>query len=151
MSSDQRKTKYIDPKVQGTLARRLVFHYTIFLVGSSLFAFLLQVMTNPFTPLSQTVQELWWSQGPFILVGFCLIPVFVNDTIKLSHRFVGPIVRVHGDIKRSASGEQVKAIQLRPGDFWHELVDDFNMMLTRTNEFNSKEPSNSSNEPATTA
>ncbi len=98
--SDQRKKKYIDPKVQGSLARRLVFHYLIFLVGSSLFAFLLQVLTNPFNPISDTVREMWWTQGPFILVGVCLIPVFVNDTIKLSHRFVGPIVRVHGVVKR---------------------------------------------------
>ena len=139
MSSDQRKKKYIDPKVQGALARRLVFHYLIFLLGSSLFAFLLQILTNPFNPLSNTLQELWWSQGPFILVGCCLIPVFVNDTVKLSHRFVGPIIRVHGVVRRSADGEQVTAVKLRPGDFWHQFVDDFNMMLTRTNEFNTNE------------
>ena len=134
MSADQRKKKYIDPKVQGTLARRLIFHYVVFLIGSCIFAFLLQLLTNPFVPPSQAARELWWTQGPFILVAFCLIPVFVNDTIKLSHRFVGPIVRVHSEVKRCVEGEDVKPIKLRPGDFWREFVEDFNTLLARNNK-----------------
>lgn len=145
MSSDQRSKTYIDPNVQGALARRLVFHYSVFLIGSCLFAFLLQILTNPFQPIAVTLKDLWWTQGPFILVGVCLIPVFVNDTIKLSHRFVGPIARVHGVVRQSTLGKQVKAIKLRPGDFWSEFVDDFNMMLTRSNELNS-DNSNASND-----
>ena len=37
------------------------------------------------------MKDLWWSQGPFLLVMVFLLPVFVMDAIKLSHRFAGPI------------------------------------------------------------
>ena len=79
------------------------------------------------------MRNLWWTQGPILLVGACLIPVFVNDTIRLSHRFVGPLLRIRGTMRKAGAGEYAAPVTLRPNDFWHEFADDFNVMLDRMN------------------
>ena len=84
MSHPDRKKQYVDPKVQGTLARRLVIHWVSFVCVAAVVAFCLQVLSNPFRSIGEHTQQLWWTHGPFLLVMVFLLPVFVLDTIKLS-------------------------------------------------------------------
>jgi hypothetical protein len=60
-----------------------------------------------------------------------ILPLFVWDTVTLSHRFAGPMCRFHNSIKRLAAGEEVRPIRLRKGDFWTNFADDFNVLLER--------------------
>ncbi|MCA9184800.1 MAG: hypothetical protein R3E01_03615 [Pirellulaceae bacterium] len=131
MTNDQRRKKYIDQQVQGSLARRLVAHWVIFLAVSAIVAFAMQVLMDPFQPLSTHFGLLRQNQGPFLLVALLMIPVFVNDSIKLSHRFVGPVSRLRRKIIAIGNGDRVDPLKLRPGDFWHELANEFNIMLSR--------------------
>jgi hypothetical protein len=94
-------------------------------------SFILQVLANPFQPLALHFENLWWSQGPFLLVMFFLLPVFVMDTIKLSHRFAGPIFSLRRAIRSVALGEKPQPLKFRKKDFWHELAQDYNTMLVR--------------------
>jgi hypothetical protein len=77
------------------------------------------------------MENLWWSQGPILLVMFFLLPVFVLDTIKLSHRFAGPIFSLRRAIRGIAQGEAPKKLKFRRLDFWHDLAEDYNAMLAR--------------------
>ncbi len=129
MSHPERKKTFVDPKVQGALVRRLVRHWLTFLVVASLVAFCLQVMSNPFRSLSEHVQQLWWTHGPFLLVMVFLLPVFVLDTIKISHRFVGPIYRLRQTILEIAEGDPPPRLKFRDFDFWQGLAEDFNRMV----------------------
>ena len=131
MASNNRKKKFIDSKVQGALIRRITCHYLIFFGTSCTFAFFLQVLTDPFTPLGTHFSKLWYTQGPFILVAACLLPVFIRDTIMMSHRFVGPILRVRNTIQQASRGDETPLVRLRPGDFWMDLADDLNGLLTK--------------------
>lgn len=131
MVQPRRKKKYIDADVQGTLARRLILHWLAFTLVASVVAFFLQVLTNPFRPLSVHVQEAWWTHGPFLLVLVFLLPVFVVDTIKISHRFAGPIFALRRAIREVADGKQARKINFRRHDFWHELANDYNAMLDK--------------------
>jgi hypothetical protein len=131
MSHPTRKKSFIDAKVQGALVRRLVMHWAAFITIAAVVAFALQVLTNPFRPLEQHLQEMWWTHGPFLLVMFFMLPVFIVDTIKLSHRFAGPIYRLRSVIKGMAEGEPFRPVKFREMDFWQDLADDFNTMIER--------------------
>jgi len=131
MAHPQRKKHFIDAGVQGSLVRRLMFHWLAFLVVAFVVSFVLQVLSNPFRPLSAHFQDLWWTHGPFLLVVVFLLPAYVVDTIKLSHRFAGPIFSLRRAIREVAAGEPPRRLKFRNRDFWQSLADDYNAMLVR--------------------
>lgn len=131
MSNRQRKKKFVDPQVQGALIRRLVYHWFAFIAVSAVVAFFLQVLSNPFRPMQTHLQQLWWTHGPFLLVMVFMLPVFVVDTIKLSHRFAGPIYRLRQSIRTIAQGGEHRPLKFRDFDFWQGLAQDFNIMVDR--------------------
>jgi hypothetical protein len=131
MGHPRRTKHFIDASVQGTLARRLIFHWCVFLIVTSVAAFLLQVLTNPFESLAVHAQELWFTHGPMLVVMIFLLPVFVVDTIKLSNRFAGPIFSLRRSIRSIVQGKPAQKLKFRRHDFWHDLADDYNAMLLR--------------------
>lgn len=131
MGYPQRKKHFIDSRVQGALARRIIFHWLVFVLVTAAVAFVVQVLSDPFRGLSSHLSDLWWAQGPFLLVMVFLLPVFVMDAIKLSHRFAGPIFNLRRAIRKVADGETPRKLKFRQGDFWHDLADDYNMMLSK--------------------
>ena len=141
MAHPDRKKTFVDPNVQGALVRRLVLHWLVFLGVASTISFCLQVLTNPFQSVGQHFQSLWWTHGPFLVVTVFLLPVFVLDTIRLSHRFAGPIYRLRQTIRSIAQGEPTKRLKFRDFDFWQGLAKDFNQMVDR---LSSHDPSSTS-------
>lgn len=140
MSHPGRKKTFVDPKVQGALVRRLVFHWCAFVAVAALVAFALQVLSNPFRSIQDHAQQVWWTHGPFLLVLFFMLPVFIVDTIKLSHRFAGPIYRMRQTVRSLAEGGQFTPIKFRDFDFWQGLADDFNKMVERLSNGKTSEP-----------
>jgi nitrogen fixation/metabolism regulation signal transduction histidine kinase len=131
MGIPPRKKHFIDLNVQGALSRRIIFHWLVFMLVTSTVSFMLQVLSDPFRELSAHLKDLWWTQGPFLLVMLFLLPVFVMDAIKLSHRFAGPIFNLRRAIRRVAEGESPRRLKFRSNDFWQDLAADYNAMLTR--------------------
>ena len=132
--ADQRKKFLIDNQVQGVLARRLILHWCAFIAVAGIASVLLKLLLDPFRPFGELLRECSSSVGPMIFVAVLLIPVFIRDSIQLSHRFVGPMKRLRTMLKALARGEDVRPMTLRPGDFWTELADEFNDVLRRVNE-----------------
>ena len=130
-SRPQRRQKFIDSKVQGALARRIIFHWLVFIAVASVTALLLQVLSDPFRPAGEHVENLWYTHGPFLIVMVFLLPVFVIDTIKISHRFAGPIYSLRRTMREIADGQPQRELKFRDGDFWHELANDYNAMIAR--------------------
>lgn len=131
MANPRRTKHFIDANVQGALTRRIIFHWLVFMLVAFVASFILQVLTNPFRPLMAHVHDLWWTHGPFLLVTAFLLPVFVVDTIKLSHRFAGPIFSLRRAIREIAQGKPPRRLKFRRRDFWQDLADDYNAMLVR--------------------
>jgi hypothetical protein len=129
MSPEQRSRTFVDSKVQGALARRIIYHWLVFLLVASLTAFLLQVLSNPFLAMSEHVKDLWWTHGPFLFVLVFLLPVFVIDTIRLSHHFVGPMLSLDRAMRDVADGKPPRKLCFRRDDFWRGLADDYNAMI----------------------
>jgi nitrogen fixation/metabolism regulation signal transduction histidine kinase len=126
-----RTKRFIDSNVQGALTRRIIFHWLVFMVVTSAVAFVLQVLADPFRGLTSHFKDLWWTQGPFLLVMLFLLPVFVMDAIKLSHRFTGPVFSLRRAMRAVAAGEKPRKLKFRQDDFWQDLAEDYNGLLSK--------------------
>jgi hypothetical protein len=147
MAQPQRKKHFIDARVQGSLVRRIIFHWLAFLLVAFVVSFILQVLSNPFRPLSAHFQDLWWTHGPFLLVVAFLLPAYVVDTIKLSHRFAGPIFNLRRAIRDVAAGQPPRRLKFRQLDFWQDLADDYNAMLVRLEVLEDEKKASATGEP----
>jgi nitrogen fixation/metabolism regulation signal transduction histidine kinase len=128
----KRKKSFVDPKVQGMLVRRLLLQWVTFLVVASLVTYCLQVLSNPFQSNSERLQQLWWTHGPFLLVLLFLLPAFILDIIRFSHRFVGPIYQLRQAVRSSALQDGAPPLlKFRDSDFWQGLAEDYNQMVNR--------------------
>ncbi len=130
MANTKRKKQYVDPKVQGALIRQTIFHWTLILIATLFLVFLLQVLTGgPMKPWSYHLSQVWSRYAPFIVALVAVIPPVVYDSLRLSNRFVGPVYRLRNAMHALAKGEPAQPIHFRKGDFWHDLADDYNLVL----------------------
>ena len=85
---------------------------------------------------------------PFILFFIAIAPAIAYDILKLSHRFVGPVYRLHKAIKSLAAGEETPPIRLRKDDFWKDVIADFNVLAEQVTSMRKQETPSASLEPA---
>jgi hypothetical protein len=126
-----RRRTFVDRQVQGALARRLVLHWCAFLTLGVALSLMLEFLRNPMTPLGEHVSNVISQNGAFVLTILCLTPVFLYDSVKLSHRFAGPILRLRRQMAELARGDEVKIMKTRPSDYWQDVIDDFNSVVER--------------------
>lgn len=135
--AEKRARVLIDRQVQFALARRIITHWCLFFALSLTALFGVEyVLADPSQKLSSYVASIWGKYAFFILLMLAVIPTFVYDTVKLSNRFVGPIVRLRRSIRSLADGDAVPTLRFREGDFWRELSDDFNRVAARLEQEN---------------
>ena len=126
----RRLQRYVDREVQTTLLYRLCAHWALFMIANVMAITLwTKFMDSPMETWAETILLTWPRVVPFVLVSFALIPVFIWDSVKLSNRFAGPIVRVRRALAQIADGQSPKAIEFRHCDFWKALAVDLNRAL----------------------
>ncbi len=128
---EPRQHQYVNKKVQGALALQMVRHWLIFFCVGCCVTAVFQYLLDPFQSLGDVLYQFWQQQRIFIIVALLLLPGFVLDSIKLSHRVVGPLVRVRTALHSLANGEAVAPLKFRPRDFWHDLAAEFNDVIER--------------------
>jgi hypothetical protein len=126
-----RKHLFVDPKVQGALIVRVVLYWAVCLIGITLMLLAWQTITGPPELLYSRLRELWFSYGPALIASLILLPLVIVDIVRMSNRFVGPLVRLRRSMRELARGEQVRAIAFRDGDFWLDFADEFNALRDR--------------------
>ena len=124
-----RKRYWIDSKIQGALALRILFHWVTFAVIAVVLTLILQYFSNPWTMLSDQLALLWNRQSAFAIVILVLLPIFIYDTVKLSNRFAGPVLRLRRVMKQIADGQPPERLKFRDNDFWIGMAEDFNKLI----------------------
>ncbi len=136
---NKRSTRlYVDKKVQGALAHRVIFHFVMFIFVGAMVGLFLQFLSDPFKPLDTHISTFWSQSGPYVIAMLCMLPVFIKDTVALTHRMAGPIVRLRGHIRPIAAGEDVAPLTFRDGDFFTDVPPLFNEMMTTLNRAESE-------------
>ncbi len=132
---NKRKKQFIDRPVQGAVLRRILLHAWVFLVVGAGFTLLVQFLANPFQDLRTLQAAFWRSVGPFIVVMLALTPMFIWDTLKLTNRIVGPMWRVRATLRKMNAGDEpIAPIHFREGDFWGDMADELNVLISRLQE-----------------
>ena len=126
-SKYKRKRLFVDTKVQGSLVRQLIIHWSLACFLIFLYLFTLEAFSNGFSVSFQAnLVALWQEYGLLALVLLVISPVFIYDAVKLSNRFVGPMISFRSALNKLATGQDPDLINFRQDDFWKELTKDFN-------------------------
>lgn len=127
MAIQKRRKNYTDTHVQGSLIRRVLFHWCIFFAVTAIALTTLPALTgDPALPFSERLQAELGKSGILFVVMLGLLPAFMLDTVRFSNRFVGPIARLRGAMRKLSREQQADPIQFRDNDFWTEIANEFN-------------------------
>ena len=126
MKRHARRQIMIDQPVQGTLTARVAVYWGGSLCSSLLFASCWNAWQPPMA------FSAIWGMPVSSLVGMggalLVLPLAIIDMIRVSNRFVGPVHSLRNQMKRLSLGDQVERLHLREGDFWHDLIRQFNRL-----------------------
>jgi len=129
-----RKRLFVDPEVQGQLVLRVILYWVTCLITVALMVMCWRIINGPARPFYWHLDDMWFHFGPAFLASLILLPIVVMDVIRVSNRFVGPLLRLRRSLRGLAFGQEVEPIRFRHGDFWQGFADEFNAVITRMKE-----------------
>ena len=136
----KRSKTLVDAEVQGSLLRRIAIHWVIFFVCNAIALMIwIRMFEQPDATWGQTFGDTLRRFLPFFVITAALIPAFVWDTLKLSHRFAGPMLRLRNALADAKAGRSVAPLHFRGSDFWKEVATNFNAVLKLGTEESSDE------------
>jgi hypothetical protein len=66
-----------------------------------------------------------------LIASLILLPMVMIDVVRMSTRFVGPIIRLRGSLRELAETGRCRPVSFREHDYWQDLADDFNRVAQR--------------------
>jgi hypothetical protein len=123
-----RKRIWVDP-FQSKLFLRVVAYWAVYQFTLWNILFTWRLLERGEGRFLAEYWQFFFDFYPMLLCFLLLVPFFAWDSVRFSHRLVGPIVRFRRSMQAIASGEPVQPIKLREGDYLIDLQDDFNAML----------------------
>jgi hypothetical protein len=133
MSRDKslRKQLFVDARIQGALVARVILYWAVCLITVTLMLLCWRVYAGPAQTFYQHFDAMLYFCGPALVASLILLPLVVVDVVRLSNRFVGPLMRMRRCLRAIAHGEQVEPIKFRRGDFWNDLAHEVNAVIAR--------------------
>jgi hypothetical protein len=134
MSKAPRGRLYIDKDVQRALVLQLVRHWAVFVVVLTGILLAMDSLSEPQRSFGQHFLSLWQRHAGLLIVVAALFPVFLYDSVKLSNRFAGPIMRLRRALQDAAAGDLSRPLVFRKNDFWQDIAENYNALLMRLQE-----------------
>lgn len=131
MQTMRRGTYFVDPPVQGRLAWKVVVYWFFCLLAVEVFVACWVVWLDRPTSSLQLVGIVMRVCALPFAASLLLLPIVVFDSIRFSHRFAGPMVRLRRGMKDLAEGRVARAVIVREGDFWEDFAEDYNRVVDR--------------------
>ncbi len=123
-----RKQLFVDPKVQGALVLRVILYWAFCLITITIMLLCWRILTGPARLFYTHFNDLWFFYGPALIASLLVLPLVVIDSLRLSNRFVGPLMRLRRSMRDLTRGERVEPIRFRDDDFWHDFAEEFNVL-----------------------
>ncbi|MEM6981105.1 MAG: hypothetical protein AAF539_15705 [Planctomycetota bacterium] len=132
-STVRRRRRLVDPEVQIGIIRKIAIHWSVFFVCNAIALMIwIRLFEQPDADWGQTFGDTMRRFMPFFIITMALIPAFVWDTLKLTNRFAGPILRLRSALSDASAGRAVSPLQFRNNDFWQEIAENFNKVILRS-------------------
>jgi hypothetical protein len=130
---------FVDADVQGGVLRKIALHWAIFFLCNALALMIwIRLFEQPDAHWGETLGDTFRRFLPFFVITTALIPAFVWDTLKLTNRFAGPVMRLRNTLSDFNAGRAVTPLRFREGDYWQEIATNFNQVLARYVELQSR-------------
>ncbi|MEE2639886.1 MAG: hypothetical protein VX768_04615 [Planctomycetota bacterium] len=129
--AQKRKKIFVDSAVQGTLIRKIGVHWVLFFVVVVGLQVYVTWMSDPVVGLGELLVATLRNNGLFLAAMLLLLPGFLYDSVKLSHRFAGPMVRLKAAMEESARTGELQQIEFRDKDFWLDIAKSYNNMVCK--------------------
>jgi hypothetical protein len=130
---------FVDIDVQGGVLRKIALHWAIFFLCNALALMIwIRLFEQPDAQWGEALGDTLRRFLPFFVITTALIPAFVWDTLKLTNKFAGPIMRLRTTLADLNAGRNVGPLRFREGDYWQEIATNFNEVLSRYTELKSR-------------
>jgi hypothetical protein len=131
MSRYKRRRFFVDRRVQGALVLRSLFYWVFCLLTITVMMMAWRMVTMPVLETAGQVGSLWADYAPVAVASLLMLPIIVMDTVRLSNRFAGPMLRFRRKLRELAEGESIEPLKFRDADYWSEMADDFNKVAAK--------------------
>ncbi len=121
-----RQKLYVDQDVQRTLILRTILQWYFYMSAILLVTCLGAIWMDPGQLAIKHVFKSFVYYAPGVIASVLLLPLFVYDMLKATNRIAGPIYRLRNEMKKLASGQEIRPLRFRDGDHWSDLAEDFN-------------------------
>ncbi len=129
-TNTKRRNTLVDPEVQGGVLKKIAVHWGVFFVCNALALMIwIRLFEQPDASWGQTFSDALKRFLPFFVITMALIPAFVLDTLKLTNRFAGPILRLRSALSDASRGESIEPLHFRTNDYWQEIAKNFNSVM----------------------
>jgi hypothetical protein len=127
-----RKQVFVSSRIQGRLVLRIAVYWIVYHVAlwHALFAF--RYIESRFSgdlvgqSFRGLYREFFDQYYPILICSLLMLPMFLFDLVKLSHRIAGPLVQFRHRIADMVAGKEVRRVRLRDGDLLDEFETAFN-------------------------
>lgn len=126
-----RKKSFVDAEVQGALLLRLAGHWCLFVIANCVAFAFWEVLIERSAGSERAASPVLSALVPCLITSAALLPAFLYDTVRLSNRFAGPVMRLRKALRDLAEGRPIEPLKFRKGDFWASAADDFNAAIRR--------------------
>jgi len=135
---DLRRIFFVDPDVQGALIKRVVVYWLACVITVSLFILCSWILIGRAGIFITHFSDMWFYYSPAIIAALLLLPLLITDVIRMSNRFVGPLVRLRRGLRAVGRGESAHPIQFRDNDFWQDFAEEYNAVLGRIEQLEAR-------------
>jgi len=126
-----RKKLFVNREVQGAILLRSVMRWCLYLCAILLAVVIWTAVRDPSQIAIKLVFKSFVYFSPAIVASIILLPLFLFDVLKDSHRTVGPILPLRKAMANLADGQEIKPLKFRKGDHWFNVAEEFNVLANQ--------------------
>ena len=129
-----RQRYFCDAEVQTGLLKRMAYYWIACILFLTLPLALIKTVAQPDVFFVDNIKSVFANHWPLLLMLIFFLPFAMNDAVRFSNRFVGPIYRLRTELRAFENGGKFKKIKFRQGDFWQDMLPGLNQLGQRLAE-----------------
>jgi hypothetical protein len=115
----------VDPELQGTIIKRVIVYWLCALASLATSLVISRIIAGARLDLELLV-TIGKDLFPALVISLLPLPLVIRDTLRATHRFAGPMLRIRRGLAELAREGKSPAIVAREGDAWPNCIADFN-------------------------
>ncbi len=128
MANRKRRRLFVDRAIQGALVIRVLMYWVLCVSIIGLGIYCVNKTANRTIDNQAVINQTLVQFGPALIAAVLMLPVIIYDTIRISNRFAGPVLRLRRAWRNLAQGELGDPVKFREKDFWQDLADEYNQV-----------------------